>query len=113
LELEEKSRVQRVEIQKLRYELDCMRSDKAMAVASVPAPETGSGETRSKQTLLKLLLVMAIKKYNFKPDAEKQAATTNIASDTDQLGLPVSDDTVRKWLAEAKIEFGNILRKGK
>ena len=58
-------------------------------------------KTREKDTLLKILISMAIKGYLYKPRTAKNSAVSDIAHDTEKLGIDVSDDTVRKWLSEA------------
>lgn len=58
--------------------------------------------TRERETLLKLVISMAIKGYSYGPEGKKNTATTEIASDSAAIGVPVSDDTVRKYLNEAK-----------
>jgi hypothetical protein len=57
--------------------------------------------TRERNTLLKLVIGMAINGYGHSPGAAKSDAPANIASDLANLGLDVTDDTVRKYLKEA------------
>ena len=57
--------------------------------------------TRERDTLLKLVIGMAVAGYKYNPKASKNAAVSDIASDLERLGIAVSDDTVRKWLSEA------------
>lgn len=52
--------------------------------------------------MLKIIIGMAIKGYGYNPKSSRNAATTEIAHDLSQLGIPVSDDTVRKFINEAK-----------
>lgn len=61
--------------------------------------EKGLG-TRERESLLKLALGMAIKGYSFNPWAGRNAATAEIADDLAALGIPLDQDTVRKWLKE-------------
>lgn len=57
--------------------------------------------TREKNTLLKLVLGMAIKGYTYDPKQSRNSAVTDIASDLEALGISVDADTIRKWLKEA------------
>lgn len=57
--------------------------------------------TRERETLLKLVLGMAIEGYRFDPRAARNEAPAEIASDLAKHGMQLSDDTVRKWLKEA------------
>ncbi len=57
--------------------------------------------TRARETLLKLVIAMAIESYGYDPQAERSNATSDIASDLDSLGLSLDPDTIRKWLNEA------------
>ncbi|MDD1622642.1 MAG: hypothetical protein LUQ11_14290, partial [Methylococcaceae bacterium] len=59
-----------------------------------------------RQTLLKLVLGMAIDAYSYNPDANKNKATGenngSIKAALDRLGISVDADTIRKYLNEAK-----------
>lgn len=57
--------------------------------------------TRERDTLLKLVVGMAIQGYTFDPKASRSNVPAEIASDLEKLGIGLSDDTVRKWLREA------------
>ena len=54
-----------------------------------------------KNSLHKLVLVMAIEKYRHDPKAEKNTSTTNIRSAVEQYGLDIDDNTIRARLDEA------------
>jgi len=54
-----------------------------------------------RNTLLKLVIGMAIKGYSHDPTASKSKAPKEIADDLLSLGIDVSDDTVRKYLKQA------------
>ena len=56
---------------------------------------------REQDTLLKLVIGMAVKGYSHNPAAAKSSAPKDIADDLASLGISVSDDTVRKYLKEA------------
>ena len=57
--------------------------------------------TRERETLLKLVIGMAIEGYRYSPDAARSEAPAEIAGDLAKQGISVTDDTVRKWLKEA------------
>ena len=61
--------------------------------------EKGLG-TRERESLVKLVIGMAIKGYRYDPAAGRNAATSEIADDLAALGIPLDQDTVRKWLKE-------------
>jgi hypothetical protein len=61
--------------------------------------------SRERDSLLKLVIGMAVAGYKFDPDAAKNQATAEIASDLERLGMSMHSDTVRKWLGEAAIHL--------
>jgi hypothetical protein len=68
----------------------------------------GSGlGTRERDSLLKLVLGMAIEQYGFSPNETKSSATAAIVEDLIANGLELSDDTVRKYLKEATEKHWN------
>lgn len=63
--------------------------------------ESKEPTTRERNTLLKLVIGMAIKGYRFDPNASKSAAASEIANDLADLGISVTDETILKYLREA------------
>lgn len=57
--------------------------------------------TSERNTLLKLVIGMAVKGYGHDPAASKSTAPKEIADDLAALGISVTDDTVRKYLKKA------------
>jgi hypothetical protein len=57
---------------------------------------------RERESLLRLIVGMAIKGYAYNPKAAKNTATKEIADDLRLLGLALDEDTIRKYLSEAK-----------
>ena len=57
--------------------------------------------TTERNTLLKLVIGMAMKGYSHDPAAGKSTAPKEIADDLAELGISISDDTVRKYLKQA------------
>lgn len=69
--------------------------------------------TRERSSLLKLILVMAVKKYGYLPGTTNEATGTNknsISSDSEVLGLDIGNRTVRKYLDEAAELFRGQLK---
>lgn len=56
---------------------------------------------REKESLLKLVIGMAVSAYRFDPKATRSKVTTEITSDLERAGVALDADTVRKWLHEA------------
>ncbi len=57
--------------------------------------------TTERNTLLKLVIGMAVKGYSHDPAASKSTAPKEIADDLAGLGITITDDTVRKYLKQA------------
>lgn len=67
---------------------------------------------RERSSLLKLILVMAVKKYGYRPGNKNTATGSNresISSDTEKLGLKMDNETIRKYLKEASEAFSDTL----
>lgn len=62
-------------------------------------PRTDTLGARERDSLLKLVIGMAVKKYRYDAAASRNAATRNIANDLDLVGVPLDEDTIRKYLA--------------
>ena len=77
-------------------ELEAERSKRVMA---------GELGTRERDTLLKLILGLAHIGYPFDPKAKRLGIANEIAKDMQKRGLAISDDTVRKYLDEARDLF--------
>jgi hypothetical protein len=57
--------------------------------------------TRERETLLTIVLGMAIGGYGYEPRASRSPTAREISDDLTKAGLSVSDDTIRKYLREA------------
>ena len=57
--------------------------------------------TTERNTLLKLVIGMAVKGYNYDPRATKSTTPNEIVDDLAGLGITITDDTVRKYLKQA------------
>jgi hypothetical protein len=57
--------------------------------------------TRERDTMLKIIIGMAVKGYSYDPAASRSTVPKEVADDLNALGVGVTDDTVRKYLKEA------------
>ncbi|RWO00958.1 hypothetical protein [Mesorhizobium sp.] len=57
---------------------------------------------RERDSFLKLVIGMAIKGYSFDPKSGRSTTAKEISGDLALIGLAMDEDTVRKYLAEAK-----------
>jgi hypothetical protein len=73
-----------------------------LAAASEPEHAKKDIGTRERDTLLKLLIGMAVAGYKYSPNESRSHTPVEIASDLQGLGISMTDDTVRKWLKEAR-----------
>lgn len=85
----------------------------AMPVSNESDDKTAKSEKpigiRERESLLKLILGMAIHGYGYDPKATKSTQISAIASDLQILGLALDEDTVRKYLNEAKGLFADVI----
>lgn len=58
-------------------------------------------DLRIRETLLTLIIGLAVGGYGYDPKAKKSNMVTQFLNDLDRLGLSISDETVRKYLKEA------------
>jgi hypothetical protein len=65
----------------------------------LPSPDPGP---RERESMLRLIIGMAIQGYKYAPAAAKNSAVREIADDLHLLGIGLDEDTVRKYLQEAK-----------
>jgi hypothetical protein len=59
--------------------------------------ESGCG-VREKESLLKLVIGLAIGGYGYDPKSSRNAKASEMANDLVLAGVPLDDDTIRKWL---------------
>lgn len=93
----------RRELEEARYAADCLRGAQAEPQNTEPEAARDLSE-RERQSLYKLIIGMAIRGYGHNPfDASKATKKSKeIASDVALLGMSIDEDTVRKYLTEAK-----------
>ena len=80
------------------------RPKRTKAAEDAPSKTDLPIPTRTKRTLLTLIVGMAMRKYRYRP-GDRNSAAINIANDLAEVGLQVSDDTVRRYLEEAVQEL--------
>ena len=56
---------------------------------------------KTKASLLKLIAGMAIRGYRYDPFSKQNIAISEIETDLRLLNIPMSDDTIRRWVREA------------
>jgi hypothetical protein len=72
----------------------------APAPSATPRNPAGLG-TRERDSLLKLVIGMAVGGYGYDPDASRSDQPSDIATDLATNGVALDVDTVRKWLKQA------------
>ena len=101
--LTEAQRKLRRELEEARYAADCLRSAQTKP-ENIELDAARDLSERERQSLYKLIIGMAIKGYGHNPfDASKATKKSKeIAGDVALLGMSIDEDTVRKYLTEAK-----------
>jgi hypothetical protein len=82
------------ECTRLRGELEALKSQRAIPAEAKPL------SARERDSLLKLVIGMAVNGYGFQPRAARSPAPSDVAGDLVQLGIGLDVDTVRKYLKE-------------
>lgn len=72
-----------------------------MSEIELPSPPRVLG-TRERESLLKLVIGMAVKAYCYDPKATRSDSIKEIADDLTTAGVPLDVDTVRKYVTEAR-----------
>ncbi|MDO9334872.1 MAG: hypothetical protein Q7T61_00590 [Caulobacter sp.] len=67
-----------------------------------PAPVAPELRTRERDSLLKLVIGMAVGAYSYDPKAGRSPTVSEIADDLARAGVSLDADTVRKYVTEAK-----------
>ncbi len=75
-----------------------------------PKPKTEIS-IRERESLLQLVLGMAMKGYSYAPNATRSNIVKEIADDLLLAGLSLDEDTIRKYLNEAKALFSDKLNR--
>jgi hypothetical protein len=87
-------------------ELEAENADLSARIVDLESAESRESEkplgARQRDSLLKLIIGMAIKGYGYDPRAGRSGITREIADDLRLAGLSLDEDTIRKYLNEAK-----------
>lgn len=87
-------------------------STNEMSVGEAAKPNASGLGLRERESLLKLVIGMAVRGYKFDPRQKRNDATSDIFSDLDHLDIRLDRDTILKWLREgAKLLSPNALEK--
>src|SRR5262245_8659897 len=81
--------------------LDELQSQLQVAATPRTAKPEKSLSTRERESLLKLVIGMAVGGYGYDVKASRSVQPSTIVDDLAKIGLPLDADTVRKWLKEA------------
>jgi len=57
---------------------------------------------KERDSLLKILLGLALTNYTYDPRSSRNTTAKEIFSDLNLHGISVDEDTIRKWLTQAK-----------
>ncbi|TIL63838.1 hypothetical protein [Mesorhizobium sp.] len=77
-------------------------ADKLRELEKAPTVREKSLGTRERESLLKLVIGMAMGFYGYDPKSARALQTKQIADDLERAGIALDVDTVRKYLSEAK-----------
>jgi hypothetical protein len=97
--LTQKCATQVDELKMKNAELSARIADLESAESHEPEKPLGA---RERDSMLKLVIGMAIKGYVYDPKAGRSGAAREIAGDLQLAGLALDEDTIRKYLNEAK-----------
>ena len=92
------------ELQREATRISCLEAENARLTSELAKAQSTSGQplaTRERESMLKLIVGMAIQGYRYDPKARRGDAICDITSDLEKSGVALSDDTVRKYLVEA------------
>jgi len=84
-----------------------------LKASSLARPKKEDVSETERDSVLKILLGMAVSKYDYDPSANRNSATGDkagsISADLAKLGLDVCSDTIRSYMNEAEKEFGDLV----
>ena len=78
-------------------------AEEASSTAECNTPQFGLLGARERESLLKMVIAMAVLGYKYDPSANRSKAPQEIADDLTSLGLSLDVDTVRKHLKAAAL----------
>ena len=71
-------------------------------LSRVARADEKSMQPKERNSMLKMIIGMAVRGYGYDPSAKRSSRPVEIAGDLAELGLALSDDTIRKYLEEGK-----------
>jgi hypothetical protein len=83
---------------------ECLSEDERKLLLR-PAENDQDLDKSERTGLLRLVIAMAIGGYQYDPSAPKDSVVSEIRKDLDELGISLSDQTVRKYLIQAAAKF--------
>lgn len=81
-------------------QLNAKIAELTVALGKAQSAAEQSLATRERDSMLKLIIGMAIQGYRYDPRAKRNDLIRDITNDLEKTGVPLSDDTIRKYLAE-------------
>jgi hypothetical protein len=91
----DKEKIERLEAENIRLRNTFLNSEKPNIKQHKPL------HVKERETLLKLVIGMAINGYRYDPNALRSDKIPEIESDLAKIGISLDADTVRKWLKES------------
>lgn len=82
--------------------LSCNPVGKSVATIVKKTDPKSNFLPKEKDSLLKIVLGLVLTNYEYKPHASRNSTSREIVDDLLLHGISVDEDTVRKWLSEAK-----------
>lgn len=80
-----------------------LESELGAAKAAPPSAELSKAPSLiERQNMLKAIFGMAVRGYSYNPTDKRSKTIAEIVSDLELEGLPLSDDTIRRYLKEAR-----------
>jgi hypothetical protein len=80
-----------------------LESEIAAVRGAPPVPEFAKTQSLiERQNMLKTILGMAVRGYSYNPADKRSKTVSEIVSDLELEGIPLSDDTIRRYLKEAR-----------
>jgi hypothetical protein len=93
--------LQQVQIdQEIKRNLQERTAQLEATLNAAPKPDFGL-HGKERESVLRLIIGMAVAGYGYDPRATRSKEVSEIASDLTRAGVPLTDDTVRKWLKAA------------
>ncbi len=80
-----------------------LESELAATTGAPPVPEPAKTQSLiERQNMLKTIFGMAVRGYSYNPADKRSKTVSEIVTDLELEGIPLSDDTIRRYLKEAR-----------